>query len=86
MHQFLYFGIKIIENSVYFLGEYIFSNLMGPIMDQQLNHYMFEFPYPSIIRGQQTWDGFILDYRNTKSPYISDKGYIDLFFSGELVY
>jgi hypothetical protein len=52
MHQFIFFGIKIVENSVYFLGDYIFSNLMGPIMDQFLNHYMFEFPYPSIFRGQ----------------------------------
>ena len=59
---------------------------MGPIMDTFLNHYMLEFPYPSIFRGQYTWDGFILDYRNTRSPFISDKGYIDFFFSGELIY
>jgi len=55
-------------------------------MDQFLNHYMFEFPYPSIFRGQQTWDGFTLDYRNTRSPFISEKGYIDFFLSGELIY
>jgi hypothetical protein len=47
---------------------------------------MLEFPYPNILRGQYTWDGFVLDYRNTRSPFISDKGYIDFFFSGELIY
>lgn len=47
---------------------------------------MFEFPYPTIFRGQQTWDGFTLDYRNTRSPFISEKGYIDFFLSGELIY
>jgi hypothetical protein len=32
------------------------------------------------------WDMFTLDYRNTRSPTISDKGFIDLFLSGELIY
>jgi hypothetical protein len=39
MHQFVYFAIVIVENSVYFVGDYIFSNMMGPIMDKALNHY-----------------------------------------------
>ena len=39
MHQFVYFGIVIIENSSYFVGEYIFSNMMGPVLDNFLNHY-----------------------------------------------
>lgn len=54
-------------------------------MDDFLNHYMFPFTFPSMIRGQNTEDQFILDLRNTQSPYIGN-GYIDLYFSGELIY
>lgn len=85
MHQFIYFGIVIIENSVYFVGQYIFTNMMGPVMDSFLNHYMFPFAFPSMVRGQDSWDLFTLDFRNTQSPYIGD-GWIDFFISGELMY
>lgn len=51
MHQFIYFGIVIIENSVYFVGQYIFTNMAGPVMDSFLNHYMFPFAFPSLVRG-----------------------------------
>jgi hypothetical protein len=51
MHQLVYFITVILENSVYFVGEYIFSDMMGPVMDKLLNHYMITFPYPSIIKG-----------------------------------
>jgi len=85
MHQFIYFGIVIIENSVYFVGQYIFTNMMGPVMDSFLNHYMFPFAFPSLVRGQNSWDIFTLDFRNTQSPYIGD-GWIDFFISGEMIY
>jgi hypothetical protein len=85
MHQFLYFGLVIIENSVYFVGEYIFTNMLGPVMDGFLNHYKFPFAWPSMVRGQNTWDFFNLDFRNVKSPIISE-GQIDFFASGELLY
>ena len=75
----------IIENSVYFVGQYIFSNMMGPVMDNFLNHYMFPFAFPSMVRGQHTWDMFTLDFRNTQSPYVGD-GWIDFFIHGELQY
>jgi len=70
MHQFLYFGLVIIENSVYFVGEYIFTNMLGPVMDGFLNHYKFPFAWPSMVRGQNSWDFFTLDFRNVKSPSI----------------
>lgn len=85
MHQFIYFGIVIIENSVYFVGQYIFTNMAGPVMDSFLNHYMFPFAFPSLVRGQNTWDLFTLDYRQTQSPYIGE-GWIDFFLSGEVLY
>ena len=57
---------------------------MGPVMDNLLNHYQFKFAYPSLVRGQGTLDNFVLDWRNTHSPNISSKGYIDFAFSGEI--
>lgn len=37
--QFVEFGIVVLENSAWFTGEYLFSAILGPIMDTQLNHY-----------------------------------------------
>ena len=51
MHQSVSFVMVILENSVYFVGEYIFSDMMGPVLDKLLNHYTVTFPYPSLIRG-----------------------------------
>jgi len=39
MHQFVYFGIIIVENSAYFAGDLLFSKFLGPMMDEALNHY-----------------------------------------------
>jgi len=85
MHQFVYFGIVIIENSVYFVGEYIFTNMMGPVMDSFLNHYQFPFYLASLVRGQNTWDTFSYDFRNTKDPEIF-QGQADFFLAGDLIY
>jgi hypothetical protein len=38
-----------------------------------------------MVRGQNTWDFFTLDFRNVKSPVIAE-GQIDFFMSGELLY
>ena len=53
-------------------------------MDNLLQHYQYKFVYPSLVRGQGTVDEFVLDWRNTHSPNISNKGYIDFAFSGEV--
>jgi hypothetical protein len=41
MNQFVEFAIVVIENSTYFVGQYIFSSLLGPMMSQFLNDYKF---------------------------------------------
>jgi len=82
MHQFIYFAIVIVENSVYFVGQYIFSNMMGPVMDTFLDHYRKTLILPSPLAGQTTYDEFKVDYRNVWNPYIGD-GYADFFFAGE---
>jgi len=43
MHQVIYFGLVIIENSIFFVGKYVFSDMAGPVMDKFLNHYFFDF-------------------------------------------
>ena len=85
MHQFIYFAIIIVENSIYFIGEYVFTRMGGPLMDRFFNHYQFPFAFPSLVRGQNTWDLFEFDFRQTAAPEIH-QGYMDLFFSGELMY
>jgi hypothetical protein len=85
MHQFVYFAIVIIENSVYFVGDYIFSNMMGPIMDQMLNHYTTSVVLKSPFAGQHSSALFEFDFRNTQSPFIG-QGYMDMYFLGELLY
>jgi mannosyltransferase OCH1-like enzyme len=39
-----------------------------------------------IINCAENYDFFTVDYRNTHSPIISERGYIDLFIYGELLY
>lgn len=85
MHQFIYFSIVIIENSVYFVGEYIFTNMMGPIIDNYLNHYNFDFNMTSPLPGQDTKALFRMNYENTQDPYIGD-GWFDTFMEGQLSY
>lgn len=85
MHQFVYFAIVIVENSVYFVGDYIFSNMMGPIIDKALNHYKTGIILKSPFQGQTSEAQFDFDFRNTQSPFIGE-GYMDSYFLGELLY
>ena len=85
MHQFVYFGIVIIENSVYFIGDYIFSNMAGPLMDNALNHYQTHVVLGTPFPGQTSNAAFTFDFRNTRSPFIGD-GFMDSYITGELIY
>lgn len=51
MHQWVYFAIVILKNSVYFVGQYIFTDMMGPVMDSALNHYQMTMNLPTPISG-----------------------------------
>lgn len=52
MHQVVQFGLVIIENSVYFVGEYIFTNMAGPVLTNFLNDYQLPLNHiPSPFRG-----------------------------------
>jgi hypothetical protein len=75
----------IVENSSWWAGKYIFSHMLGPVLDDMLNHYKLNLELPHPIEGQGGYDRFTLDYRNTHSPDIQE-GYGDFFFLGELIH
>ena len=51
MHQVIYYLKVVIENSVYFVGDQIFTNLLGPVIDYFLNDYIFPIQFQSLIKG-----------------------------------
>jgi hypothetical protein len=86
MHQIVEFGLVIVENSVYFVGEYIFTNMAGPVLTTFLNDYKFPLTgIPSPFHGQNTAANFELDYRNTVDPFLGE-GWMDTYFLGEILY
>lgn len=85
MHQFVYFGTVIIENSVYYIGNMIFTDMVGPVVDDFFNHYHLNFYLPSLVRGQKTVDNFEFDFRNVKDPVLGDST-ADFFIAGDFLY
>lgn len=85
MHQWVYYTIIIVENSVYFVGQYIFTHMLGPILDEMMNHYRMQIQLPSPLVGQDTTAPFTFDYRSVTSPDIQE-GYLDLHILGELLH
>jgi hypothetical protein len=85
MNQFVEFAIVIIENSTYFVGKYIFTSMLGPLLTSVFDGYKMALPVRDLLPGQNNEDTFTLDYRNTMRPYIGD-GWVDFYFLGETLY
>lgn len=86
MGQFVEFAIVVIENSTYFVGQYIFSSLLSPMIAKFTNGYQLPLTLYDMYPGQGTSsDQFVLDYRHTIAPYIGE-GYIQMFIVGILQY
>lgn len=86
MGQFIEFAIVVIENSTYFVGQYIFSSLLAPMLAKFTNGYQLPLTLYDMYPGQgKTSDQFVLDYRSTHMPVIGN-GYLDLFIVGDLLY
>lgn len=85
MHQFIYIAVVIVKNSVYWVGPFLFTNMLGPVIDSFLNHYHFDFIAETPFRGQDTKSEFSFDFRSVKDPYIGS-GFINFFIVGELYY
>jgi hypothetical protein len=85
MHQFVEFAIIIVENTAYFCGELMFSNIGEPVLTTFLNDYRMplkRMPTPFLGQGDKV-SNFELDWRNTADPVITE-GQMDIFFLGEL--
>lgn len=83
--QAINLGIVVMERSCGVLGEYVFRNTLAPLLDEYMNHYKLTIAFPSLIRGQGTWDIFDIDYRNTWRPHLT-KDHIETYFDGGLIY
>jgi hypothetical protein len=81
----LVLSVKALENTSFIIGEIMFSELLGPVMDVYLNHYHFSHWQPSVLPGQKTKDKFTIDMRNTADPVIAS-GIMEMSFVGELLY
>jgi len=71
MHQVVYFTIVCFENSVWFMGDYVFSKMLGPVVDDLLDDYTTRITLPSPFKGQTTEAEFKFDFKNTDAPSIS---------------
>lgn len=77
--------LVVTERSCGVAGEYMFRNTLAPVLDEYMNHYKMQIAFPSLIRGQGTWDIFEIDYRNTLRPLLEEDN-IDIFMDGGLIY
>lgn len=71
-HGIVEFSIVMIENSAWFWGEYVFTNMLGPVMDKFANHYQMPQVIESIADGTDASWVYFVDYRNTRNPYIGE--------------
>ena len=86
MHQFVEFSLIIIENTAFFCGELMFSQIGEPILTTFLNEYRLpldQMPSPFLGQGVDRYANFELDWRNTVSPVIKE-GQMDMYFLGEI--
>jgi hypothetical protein len=83
--QWIEFMIVIIENTAYFVGTYMFSAMLGPIMTSLLNNYTVTLPFKDFLPGQESTADFTIDYRQTQRPDIYE-GFMDFRFLGEFMY
>jgi len=84
--QALQFTIVMIENSIFFVGSIVFTDMLEGLIDEYSHGYQKKFWMKSPIVSNDIVDAlFNFDYRQVRSPYVGN-GYIDFFFMGELEY
>ena len=83
--QWIKLMMIIVQNAVYFMGEYIFSGMFEPILTRYMQQYKIPIHLGEAFHGQSGQDDFHLDIRNIYPPYIGD-GYMDMYLVGETWY
>ena len=77
--------IVVIENATQFVGRYLFSHTLGPLIDTYTNQYRFKIWWSSPWPGVWDYDSFYFDARNVRDPVIHDAS-IDFYMAGDLIY
>lgn len=85
LFQIVDFSLIMIRNSVFLIGQYIFTDMLGPIINDFLNNYTFDFYIWSPFMGQNKYTIMSFDYRQTRTPYIGD-GFLEFYYVGELAH
>jgi hypothetical protein len=87
MHQFVEFAMIMIENTAYFCGELILSQIGEPVLTSFFNDYQMIFrQMPSPLLGQEASKGdFAFNWRLTSDPVIKE-GQMDLRMIGDIMY
>lgn len=87
MHQIVQFAMIIIENTAFFCGELIMSQIGEPVLTTFLGDYKMPLnQMPSPFPGQEgTVADFTLDWRPTQDPVIIPGG-MDSWNLGEILY
>lgn len=83
--QWIRYTMVIIKNSIYFLGTEIFDGMAEPVLTKFLWYYEWYFVLDDSFEGQNRWDLFTIDVRNTRAPIIN-QGSIDFWISGAVKY
>ena len=67
----------IVQNSIYFLGDYILTGMLEPPLTKILNNYQLPVHLGNFFEGQHSKDNFVLDFRMTEPVNIYD-GFMEL--------
>jgi hypothetical protein len=77
--------VVVAERSCGHAGTWVYSRTIAPLLDEYMNHYKMALSFPTLVRGQDTWDIFEVDYRNTLKPEINSDSVV-FFLDGGLIY
>jgi hypothetical protein len=76
----------MIENSIFFLGSIVFTDMLEGIIDKYSHGYQqYWWMTSRVISNDITYAQMNFDYRQVRKPYVGN-GFIDFFSVGELEY
>jgi hypothetical protein len=67
------------------MGKYMFTEMLGPVLDVYLKHYEHDFTVYNYLPGFDQYDVLTFDYRNMESPLIQN-GVIEISMMGDTKY
>ena len=84
--EVVHFSFIVIHNTSWLIGKFMFTEMLGPVIDKYINHKRQNVVIQSPIRGQEDKaDMFTFDFRNTQDP-IHNTESVSFMFIGELFY